>query len=115
MTSFANHRAFPRVPVGYRVKLVTSDRLIGYSHALNLSLGGILLEKEPPLQVGSRVGVAIFLTDGEGDRRIVTQGTVVRSDARGNAIQFSDGMEDRHLKALSALIAAHTPKAAASL
>jgi hypothetical protein len=110
-----NHRAFPRVPIGYRVKIVTKDRMIGYSQALNVSMGGILLQGEPPLQVGIRVGVAIFLADGEGGSRIVTHGTVVRSDAQGNAIQFAPDMEDVHTKALALLVAAHSPNAAASL
>jgi hypothetical protein len=110
-----NHRAFPRVPIGYRVKVVTKDRMIGYSQALNVSMGGILLQGEPPLQVGIRVGVAIFLADGEGGSRIVTHGTVVRSDAQGNAIQFAPDMEEGHIQALALLVAAHQPKAAAGV
>jgi len=110
-----NHRAFPRVPIGYRVKIVTKDRMIGYSQALNVSMGGILLNGEPPLQVGTRVGVAIFLSDGEGGSRIVTSGTVVRCDFQGNAIQFAPDMEEEHARALALLVAAHSPKAAASV
>lgn len=115
MSRAYNHRAFPRVPIGYRVKIVTKDRMIGYSQALNVSMGGILLKADPPLQTGIRVGVAIFLADGEGGGRIVTHGTVVRSDAQGNAIKFTPDMEEEHTKALALLVAAHSPKAAASL
>ena len=113
MSRTYNHRAFPRVPIGYRVKIVTKDKMIGYSQALNVSMGGILLNGDPPLQVGGRVGVAIFLADQEGSSRIVTHGTVIRSDARGNAISFSPDMEEEHARALAVLVAAHTPTAAA--
>jgi PilZ domain len=102
-----SQRAFPRVPIGYRVKVVTQDRMIGYSRALNISLGGILLDSEPPLPLGSRVGVAIFLSDREGGSRIVTHGIVVRADSRGNAIAFTPDMEEEHVRALALLVVAH--------
>jgi hypothetical protein len=108
-----NQRAFPRVPIGYRVKIVTPERMIVYGSALDISMGGILLKSDPPLALGTRVGVAIFIADGEGGSRIVTHGTVVRIGSGGNAIEFAPDMDERQVRALALLVAEHGSEAPA--
>jgi hypothetical protein len=103
------HRTFPRVPIGYRVKIVTDDRMIAYASALNVSLGGLLLEPTPALPVGRPCGVAIFLMDQETGKRIVARGVVVRSDRHGTAIQFTKALEAESRSLMEALIHSRTP------
>lgn len=97
-------RQHPRVPITYRVKVVTSDRIIAFPRAINLSMGGILIGGSDRLPVGTSCGVAILLEESEAGRRVVTRGTVVRSDAAGMAIQFSRELEPGGVEALKALI-----------
>lgn len=104
-----DHRASSRVPIGYRVKVVTDDQMIAYASALNVGLGGLLLEPTPSLPVGRSCGVVIFLMDLETGKRIVGRGIVVRSDARGTAIQFTKALEADNRVLLEALIHSRTP------
>ncbi len=99
-------RGSARHPVGYRVKVITSDQMICFTSARNVSRSGILLTPPPALTVGSRCGVAIFLTDLDEGRRVIAYGTVVRSDARGNAIQFTKDLDKDSRQALDDLMAA---------
>jgi hypothetical protein len=103
------HRAFPRIPIGYRVKVVTDDQMIAYASALNVSLGGLLLEATPALPIGRPCGIAIFLLDQETGKRIVARGVVVRSDAAGTAIQFTKALEAESRSLMEALIHSRTP------
>ena len=103
------HRAFPRIPIGYRVKVVTDDQMIAYASALNVSLGGLLLEATPTLPIGRPCGIAIFLMDQETGKRIVARGVVVRSDAAGTAIQFTKALEAESRALMKALIHSRTP------
>ncbi|HEX9008954.1 MAG TPA: PilZ domain-containing protein [Holophagaceae bacterium] len=103
------HRAFPRVPIGYRVKVVTDDQMIAYASALNVSQGGLLLEPTPALAPGRPCGVAIFLMDQETGKRIVARGIVVRSDPHGTAIQFTKPLEAENRALMEALIHSRTP------
>lgn len=98
-------RESDRHPVGYRVKVVTPDQMISFTAARNISKGGILLTPPPALEVGTRCGVAIFLTDSEEGRRVVAYGTVVRSDSRGNAIQFTKDLDKDSKAVLDDLLA----------
>lgn len=109
MTS--EQRQHPRVPIAYRVKVVTSDRIIAFPKAINLSMGGILIGGPDRLPVGTSCGVAILLEEAEAGRRVVTRGTVVRSDANGMAIQFSRELEASGIEALRALIRSVSPDA----
>ena len=86
-------RQYRRIPIGYQVKVVAEDRIIVYSKAINLSLGGILVSGRDQLPVGSHCGVAILLVDGEPGRRVVARGTVVRTDQQGMAIAFSRALD----------------------
>lgn len=109
MTLPTNHRAFPRVPIGYRVKVVTDDQMIAYASALNVSLGGLLVDPTPALPVGRLCGIAIFLMERETGKRIVARGIVVRSGPRGTAIQFTQALEAESRALMEALIRSRTP------
>ena len=102
-------RQSPRIPISYEVKLVVEDRMIAYTSALNLSLGGILLKRREGLPVGTPCGVAILLGAGDPGRRVVARGTVVRSDAQGVAVAFSKALDPNSLAALQSLIASLSP------
>jgi len=104
MSTSSEHRAFPRIPIGYRVKVVTDDQMITYGSALNLSLGGLLFEPTPALPLGKLCGIVIFLMDQESGKRIVARGIVVRSDAHGTAIQFTTAIEKDDRELLESLI-----------
>ena len=97
-------RQYPRIPMAHEVKLVAEDRIIACPRALNLSLGGILVEGVKGLPVGSDCGVAILLVNGDPGRRVVARGTVVRSDAQGLAIDFSRSLDPVSQRALQMLI-----------
>lgn len=105
MTIAHNQRTAPRVPIGYRIKVVTDDEMVAFSSALNISAGGLLLAPLPSLPVGGRCGVVIFLLDGELGRRVVAKGTIIRSDAFGTAIQFQKGLNPESMEALETLLA----------
>lgn len=109
MTVISNQRAFPRVPIGFRVKLVTDEQMIAFASALNVSLGGLLVEPTPSLALGRTLGVAIFLLDHESGKRIVARGTVVRNDAFGTAIQFNQPLDPGSRTLLEALVHSRTP------
>lgn len=100
-----------RFPFSYRVKVVVSDRIIAFPQAINISLGGILVDGTDRLPVGSDCGVAILLEQAEAGKRVVTRGTVVRSDAAGMAIAFSRPLEPESLRTLLSLVQA-APSAA---
>jgi hypothetical protein len=97
-------RQFPRIPVNYRVKLVSPDRIIAYSSAIDISMGGILVNGQDRLPVGVECGVAILLENADTGKRVVTRGTVVRSDAYGMALRFSKELDPASSHALKMLI-----------
>ena len=111
MNPSTEQRQSRRVPIAYQVKLVAEDQMITFSTALNLSMGGILLSGPGRLPVGSHCGVAILLADGGTGRRIVTRGTVVRSDAQGLAIAFSKALDRHSEDSLRALLHSMDPGA----
>jgi hypothetical protein len=71
------------------VEVLTRGRAASYALALNFSLGGLLLGAAPPLPVGSRCQVAIPPAAGLTGDKILLEGTVVRSDVHGTAVQFT--------------------------
>lgn len=99
-------RQFLRMPFSYRVKVVVADRILAFPQAINISLGGILVDGADRLPVGSDCGVAILLQQAEAGKRVVTRGTVVRSDAAGMAIAFSRPLEPESLQTLLSLVQA---------
>jgi c-di-GMP-binding flagellar brake protein YcgR len=62
------------------------ERLHGWVR--NLSLGGMFVETDGRLPVGSRCEIALLLHDGEDDRAGHALGEVVRVDDDGMAVQF---------------------------
>jgi hypothetical protein len=108
-------RQYRRVPIGYQVKVVADDRIIVYSKAINLSLGGILVNGKDQLPVGSHCGVAILLVDGEPGRRVVARGTVVRTDQQGMAIAFSKALDPESEQSLRWLLHTLSPGAEEAL
>jgi hypothetical protein len=111
VTVTSDLRQHPRVPISYRVKLVASDRIIAFPSAINISLGGILVGGPERLPLGSECGVAILLEEAEAGKRVVTRGTVIRSDARGMAIAFSKVLDPGSLESLRALVQSLSPGA----
>ena len=111
MSPAPEQRHSRRIPIAYQVKLVAEDQMITFPTALNLSMGGILLNGPGRLPVGSHCGVAILLADGGTGRRIVARGTVVRNDAQGMAIAFSKALDRNSEDSLRALIHSLDPGA----
>lgn len=88
MSSPADQRTSERVAIKSRVKVMSKGRMIAYSLAINLNMGGVLLGAGPALPLGSRCELALFPPEKDGQERILAEGTVVRIDARGTAVQF---------------------------
>ena len=109
MAPSVEHRAFPRIPIGYQVKVVTDDQMLTFASARNVSRGGLLVEPTPCLRVGSACGVAILLKDRESGKRIVARGIVVRTDALGTALQFTQALDEGSRSLLDLLIRSLTP------
>lgn len=86
--------------------MVAQDQIIAYTSAIDISMGGIMVSGPERLPVGSECGVAILLEDAEAGKRVVTRGTVVRSDAYGMAIKFSMDLDEGSYEALRTLIRA---------
>ena len=104
MDESRNQRSTHRVPIGYRIMVVTDDDMITYISARNISTHGLLLAPPLTLPVGSRCGVVIFLMDSELGKRVVARGTVVRCGPEGTAIQFQKGLEKDSYEALVTLL-----------
>ena len=111
----SEERLYRRIPIAYQVKVIADDRIIVYSKAVNLSLGGILVSGQDPLPVGSHCGVAILLVDGEPGRRVVARGTVVRTDQQGMAVAFSRALDRESEESLRWLIRSLSPGAEEAL
>ena len=70
MGTRSNRRAFTRIPIAFRVKILTEDATLASSTALNLSLGGLLVQTSRPLPLGTPCHVVLFvLEDGARSRR----------------------------------------------
>ncbi len=101
MSNPAEQRTSERIPTRNRVKVIAQGKLVAYSLAVNLSLGGVLLDAAPVLPVGSRCELALFTSGTHAARGILTAGTVVRSDAQGTAIQFLETLAPGNFQALA--------------
>jgi len=93
MITSTDQRTFERIPFGQKVKVVSMGRMVAYAMAINLGMGGVLLKAASPLPVGRKLRLDIPAPGGEGIKRIVTEGTVIRSDMEGTAIQFLSPLE----------------------
>ena len=86
-------RAHPRVPFAARVETIPPDGMVHDCEAVNLSLGGVLLQKTDPgdlPELGRMVAVEIDEAAGLIDEAAGLKGIVVRNDAeaRSFAVQF---------------------------
>lgn len=111
MTPLPEQRRYRRVPIAYEVKLIVEDRMISFPSAIDLSLGGILVDNHSPLPIGTNCGLAILLGAGSPGKRIVTRGMVVRADDRGIAIAFSKALDPGSVESLKELIHSLDPGA----
>ena len=102
-------RSAKRVPVSNRVNLMVKGRVILAPLALNISMGGMLLNAAAALPVGYPCEVAIFLPDGSGRESFVAQGKVVRNTEAGTAIQFANLLPDKALDIITRPLAATSP------
>jgi len=93
MRSSKEHRACERLSIGHRVKVVPKGHMAACAMAVNLSLGGLLLGADPSLPVGTNCEVSILLPGIGFKPAIKATGTVVRSDASGTAIRFSQALK----------------------
>lgn len=101
MSTSVEQRTSERIPTKNRVKVVVQGKMVAYSLAVNLSLGGVLLAAAPPLPLGSRCDLALFTPGIQGGQGILAQGTVVRSDAQGTAIQFLEALPPESFRVLA--------------
>lgn len=85
----SNQRKFTRVPIGYRVKVMTEDKTIVCPSAINISMNGILVRSPERLAVGTQCHIIIFVLEDGSETKILAWGTVVRDNADGLAIRFS--------------------------
>ena len=89
MEILPNQRKFTRVPIGYRVKVMSEEITISCASAINISINGILVEASEPLLRGTSCSVIIFVLEEGLEIKIMALGTVVRNNANGLAIRFS--------------------------
>jgi len=94
-------RASQRIPIENRVKVVSKGKMASYALAINISMGGLLLSAAPNLPVGSSCRLAILPSGHEDGKKVVVEGTVVRSDEHGTAVQFSRSLEKKTYEAFS--------------
>lgn len=93
MNASKDLRASERIPIDNRVQVRAKGRMASYALAINISMGGLLLSAAPSLPVGSPCELAIFLSENLEGKKILAEGTVVRSDANGTAIMFATALD----------------------
>lgn len=101
MTQHDEFRACRRIPFAKQLQVISRGKAASYAMALNISLGGLLLSAAPSLPVGSSCKLAIPPEgDGRGER-LLLEGTVIRSDAKGVAVRFDRQLEETWLRAIA--------------
>lgn len=88
MNASANKRTSERIPFSQKVNVVTMSRMAAYAMAINIGMGGVLLRSATNLPVGSQCRLTVPVPGGDGTKPFVAEGTVIRSDADGTAVQF---------------------------
>ncbi|BDU71762.1 PilZ domain-containing protein [Mesoterricola silvestris] len=101
MSGTIESRTAKRIPLGAPVKVLVKGKVILAAIAVNISMGGILLNAAEPLPVGSQCEVSIGLRGGSGADSFQTLGRVVRSGENGTAIQFAKMLGDQTLEVLA--------------
>ncbi len=110
MSPSIEQRTSERIPARNRVKILVQGRMVAYTMAINLSLGGVLVAAAPPLPLGSRCELALFTAQNGQGRGILTEGTVVRSDSQGTAIQFLQALPPESFRVLARQTAMNTTR-----
>lgn len=93
MSVSKNERTSERIPYHQKVKVVSVGRLVAYTMAINVGLGGVLLSASPALPIGSQCRITLPATGPGGAGRIEAEGTVVRQGADGTAVRFASALE----------------------
>jgi lipopolysaccharide/colanic/teichoic acid biosynthesis glycosyltransferase len=85
-------RAFDRSPLDAPTHLAVGNRPSYEVQPVNISIGGILLKPRPEVTVGSTCELTISPESRELDN-VLVGGVVIRTDAQGVAIRFSQPLE----------------------
>ncbi len=113
MDANANRREFSRSPVHIEVRLTagTGNPILGTLR--DISIKGVFLATDTLAPIGSTCQVLLLLEGGAESIRAEAQGKVVRSDAAGIAIEFTETDPDSlaHLHKLVLYNAPDTDKA----
>ncbi len=109
MVQRSERRAFTRVPLAYRVRILTEEHTFGSSTALNLSLGGMLVQLPQPLPLGTRCHIVLFMVEDGEDQKILAEGIVVRSSDTTVAIRFTRLLGPQSRERLEHLILHRSP------
>ena len=102
MAESPDPRTFTRIPIQRGAAVLIEDRGLFTADIANLSMSGMLLKTEEPLEPGASCRISIPLT-GDGEFRIEALATVVRTFPGGVAVHFSTlmGIESYgHLRSL---------------
>ena len=89
MANEIEQRSLSRVPIGYRVKIMSDEKDIVCPAAINISMNGILVRTTERLSVGMGCYVIIFVLENGEESKILAWGIVVRNAPEGMAIRFS--------------------------
>ncbi len=89
MDRLPTQRKCTRVPIGYRVKVMAEERSLACPSAMNISMSGILVQSTERLPLGTSCYIVIFVLEEGTETKILAWGTVVRGNADGLAIRFS--------------------------
>lgn len=100
-------RTSRRVPFTKQVKVLGVGKAVICVLAVNISMGGVLLSASSPLPVGVHCKLEIPATKVKGGEKLQVEGTVVRSDVNGTAIQFATPLENRMLESVSTAGSSH--------
>lgn len=105
-----DQRIYERLPFSQKVKLLSAGKMVIYAMAINIGMGGVLLNASVPLKVGSQCRLSISVPGGEGIKAILTEGTIVRSDGGGTAVRFLKTIDPNRFETLFS----HSPSEALS-
>lgn len=102
MSGTIESRTAKRIPVANRVTVIVKGKVMLAAIAVNISMGGLLLNASEPLPVGSQCEVAIALPEGDGAESFIAQGRIVRAGSNSIAIQFAKMLGDQTLSVITA-------------
>ncbi len=102
-------RKFIRVPIGYRLKVMAEERTLTCPSAINISMNGILVRSTERVPLGTRCYIIIFVLEEGVETKILAWGTVVRDNADGLAIRFSQILGKEGLERLRDLVLFRSP------